>query len=82
MINCQYFTEINIKFKIDFANHRIEDEVCIAGNILMGIKKPYECPAFKIICTPEHPLGAPMVSSEGACAAYFHYQLESTKQND
>jgi hydrogenase expression/formation protein HypD len=46
---------------------------CIAGLVLKGIKKPYECSQFGIGCTPEKPLGAPMVSSEGACAAYFHY---------
>jgi len=46
---------------------------CIAGLVLQGIKKPHECPAFATRCTPESPLGAPMVSSEGACAAYYHY---------
>jgi hydrogenase expression/formation protein HypD len=46
---------------------------CIAGLVLKGIKKPYECSQFGKNCTPEKPLGAPMVSSEGACAAYFHY---------
>jgi hydrogenase expression/formation protein HypD len=46
---------------------------CIAGEILQGICKPFECPAFGIRCTPESPLGAPMVSSEGACAAYYLY---------
>jgi hydrogenase expression/formation protein HypD len=46
---------------------------CIAGLVLKGIKKPYECSQFGKNCTPERPLGAPMVSSEGACAAYFHY---------
>jgi hydrogenase expression/formation protein HypD len=46
---------------------------CIAGEILKGLKKPHECPAFGTLCTPEHPLGAPMVSSEGACAAYHAY---------
>jgi hydrogenase expression/formation protein HypD len=46
---------------------------CISGLILQGIKKPHECSAFAIKCTPENPLGAPMVSSEGACAAYYHY---------
>ena len=46
---------------------------CIAGEILVGIKKPHECSAFGNKCTPEHPLGAPMVSAEGACAAYFQY---------
>ena len=46
---------------------------CISGMILQGLKKPHECPAFAVKCTPENPLGAPMVSSEGACAAYYHY---------
>ncbi len=48
-----------------------ESEVCIAGEVLRGRRKPHECPAFSTLCTPESPLGAPMVSSEGACAAYF-----------
>jgi len=48
-----------------------ESEVCIAGEVLRGRAKPDTCPAFGGECTPEHPLGAPMVSSEGACAAYF-----------
>ena len=47
---------------------------CISGAILQGTKKPPECPAFGTRCTPEHPLGAPMVSSEGACAAYYRYR--------
>jgi hydrogenase expression/formation protein HypD len=51
-----------------------ESPRCIAGQILQGLKKPFECSAFGNSCTPEHPLGAPMVSSEGACAAYFHYR--------
>ena len=46
---------------------------CIAGLVLKGIKKPVECTQFAKKCTPEKPLGAPMVSSEGACAAYYHY---------
>jgi hydrogenase expression/formation protein HypD len=46
---------------------------CIAGLVLKGIKKPYECSQFGTKCSPEKPLGAPMVSSEGACAAYYHY---------
>ncbi len=50
-----------------------ESDRCIAGEILTGRKKPDECPAFGILCRPEKPLGAPMVSSEGACAAYFRY---------
>ena len=53
---------------------RVEEcSICIAGDVLKGIRKPRECPAFGLSCTPERPLGAPMVSSEGACAAYFHY---------
>jgi hydrogenase expression/formation protein HypD len=50
-----------------------EPAECIAGVILQGLRKPVECPAFGTRCTPERPLGAPMVSSEGACAAYYHY---------
>ncbi len=50
-----------------------ESPLCIAGQVMQGLKKPLDCPAFGTKCTPEHPLGAPMVSSEGACAAYFHY---------
>ena len=46
---------------------------CISGQILQGIKKPHQCPAFGKSCTPETPLGATMVSSEGACAAYYQY---------
>ncbi len=52
---------------------RQESSICIAGEVLQGLKKPVACSAFGKECTPEHPLGAPMVSSEGACAAYFHY---------
>ncbi|MGQ9635003.1 MAG: hydrogenase formation protein HypD [Bryobacteraceae bacterium] len=54
-----------------------ESAECIAGLVLQGLKKPYECPAFAVRCTPEKPLGAPMVSSEGACAAYYLYGRRS-----
>jgi hydrogenase expression/formation protein HypD len=50
-----------------------EPSVCISGEVLRGIKKPHDCPAFAKECTPAHPLGATMVSSEGACAAYYLY---------
>jgi hydrogenase expression/formation protein HypD len=50
-----------------------ESNVCISGMILQGLKKPHQCPAFGKTCVPEHPLGATMVSSEGACAAYYNY---------
>jgi len=51
----------------------VESPLCCAGNVLRGAIKPGECPAFAKECTPRHPLGATMVSSEGACAAYFNY---------
>lgn len=56
-----------------------ESSICISGEILKGNKKPHHCPAFGRDCTPQNPLGATMVSSEGACAAYFAYgrHLES-----
>jgi hydrogenase expression/formation protein HypD len=50
---------------------------CIAGQVLKGQKKPHECPEFGRACTPLTPLGAPMVSSEGACAAYYHVHHEA-----
>lgn len=50
-----------------------ESEICISGQILQGLKKPIQCPAFGTLCTPQNPLGATMVSSEGACAAYYRY---------
>ena len=50
-----------------------ESPLCIAGEILQGLKKPHECSQFGSGCTPERPLGAPMVSNEGACAAYYRY---------
>lgn len=57
------------------ADHVVEEPaVCISGSILRGVKKPHECPAFGGACTPEHPLGATMVSTEGACAAYHRYR--------
>jgi hydrogenase expression/formation protein HypD len=61
--------------KFGLAEHRVEEPAeCIAGLILQGLKKPHECSAFGSRCTPEHPLGATMVSSEGACAAYYRYR--------
>jgi hydrogenase expression/formation protein HypD len=50
-----------------------EPSICISGSILQGLKKPHACPAFGKACTPQHPLGATMVSAEGACAAYYNY---------
>ncbi len=64
--------DARLKFDIDIP-HAPESEECIAGLVLKGIKKPQECPQFGKKCTPQNPLGAPMVSSEGACAAYYHF---------
>jgi len=50
-----------------------ESDICISGLILQGLKKPDECPAFGTLCTPQNPLGATMVSSEGSCSAYYRY---------
>jgi hydrogenase expression/formation protein HypD len=51
-----------------------EPAECISAQVLQGLRKPTDCPAFAMRCTPENPLGAPMVSAEGACAAYYHYR--------
>ncbi len=51
-----------------------EPAECISAQVLQGLKKPTDCAAFAMRCTPENPLGAPMVSAEGACAAYYHYR--------
>ena len=56
--------------------HVEEPAECLSGLVLQGKIKPPECPAFGTLCNPEHPLGAPMVSSEGACAAYYRYRRE------
>jgi hydrogenase expression/formation protein HypD len=60
-----------------------EPDICISGRILRGIKKPHDCPAFGTVCTPQHPLGATMVSAEGACAAYYAYgrHLKMEREN-
>jgi hydrogenase expression/formation protein HypD len=66
-------------FEVDDIETR-ESPLCISGQVLKGLKKPRECPAFARECTPETPLGATMVSAEGACAAYYAYgrHLEGT----
>ncbi len=69
------------KFEIQHI-HTQESPVCISGLVLQGLKKPFECPAFRKECTPERPLGAPMVSSEGACAAYYRFRPQSYQQKE
>ncbi len=64
--------DAELRFSVDHIDVR-ESEACVSGSILQGLLKPHDCPAFGTSCTPEHPLGATMVSSEGACAAYHNY---------
>jgi hydrogenase expression/formation protein HypD len=72
------YADLDAERRFDVAEMAVEESPeCIAGLILQGRKKPPECPAFGTRCTPEHPLGAPMVSSEGACAAYYRYAREA-----
>jgi hydrogenase expression/formation protein HypD len=59
-----------------------EPDICISGLVLKGVKKPHDCPAFGKQCTPEHPLGATMVSAEGACAAYYAYGRHLEKHEE
>lgn len=68
-----------LKFRIDIPLAE-ENKACISGDIMKGLKKPFQCPNFGTACVPEHPLGAPMVSSEGACAAYYHYATPASKE--
>ena len=68
------FDEFNAEKRFDVGEIKTEESpLCIAGEILQGLKKPNDCPAFGKECTPENPLGATMVSTEGACAAYYRY---------
>lgn len=68
--------DANVKFQVNIDKAE-ESKECIAGLVLKGIKKPHECPQFGKKCTPSSPLGAPMVSSEGACAAYYHFVAQA-----
>lgn len=71
----QPYTHFDAEIRFGLTDYTVEESnMCISGTILRGIKKPFECPAFGTLCTPEHPLGATMVSSEGACAAYYRYR--------
>ncbi len=68
------YDDFNAEKRFDVADITPQESpLCIAGQIMQGLKKPHDCPAFGKECSPEHPLGATMVSSEGACAAYFKY---------
>ena len=68
------FADFDAEYRFGLEAMQVSEPVeCRAGDVLKGRLKPVQCPAFGKLCTPEHPLGAPMVSSEGACAAYYNY---------
>jgi hydrogenase expression/formation protein HypD len=69
------YVEFDAEKRFGLTDYGVEENpICISGLVLQGMKKPHECPAFGKLCTPEHPLGATMVSNEGACAAYYRYR--------
>ena len=71
------YEEFDAERRFGVADYSAEESSeCISGLVLQGVKKPRDCPAFGTRCTPEHPLGATMVSNEGACAAYYRYRRE------
>jgi hydrogenase expression/formation protein HypD len=75
------FSEFDAEKRFDVQNIKTQESpVCNSGQVLQGLLKPPMCPAFGKLCTPENPLGATMVSSEGACAAYFKYSLIELSQ--
>ena len=74
------YRHFDAEHRFDVASmHTDESSICRSGEVLQGLIKPHECEAFGTLCTPRNPLGATMVSSEGACAAYYLYRrLEVT----
>jgi hydrogenase expression/formation protein HypD len=69
------FAAFDAERVFDVAAQQVDEPAeCISALVLQGLKKPTDCPAFGKRCTPASPLGAPMVSSEGACAAYYQYR--------
>ena len=72
------YRDFDAELKFGVAGNVVEESTeCISGAILQGLKKPNDCPVFSIKCNPENPLGATMVSSEGACSAYYLYKQKS-----
>jgi hydrogenase expression/formation protein HypD len=72
---CEEFAAYDANRVFDLGEMTVDEPAeCISAQVLQGLKKPTDCPAFGMRCTPENPLGAPMVSTEGACAAYYHYR--------
>jgi hydrogenase expression/formation protein HypD len=73
------YARFDAEAKFTLPHRRIADhKACACGEILQGVKKPWDCKVFGTACTPEHPIGACMVSSEGACAAYYKYGQATT----
>ncbi len=69
------YKAFDAELRFGIADHTVDEPTeCRSGQVMQGLMKPHECPAFGSRCTPEHPLGATMVSSEGACAAYYRYR--------
>jgi hydrogenase expression/formation protein HypD len=69
------YRDFDAEARFDLSEIAVEEpSECLSGRVLQGFIKPPECPCFGTRCTPEHPFGAPMVSSEGACAAYYRYR--------
>jgi len=75
-----YDAEVRFQRELEQLTEGTEDPECQSGLVLQGLLKPPDCPAFGSRCTPERPLGAPMVSSEGACAAYYRYRSHVTRE--
>jgi hydrogenase expression/formation protein HypD len=74
------FQQFDAELRFGVAGHGAEEDAeCISGRVLRGVSKPMECAAFGGRCTPEHPLGATMVSNEGACAAYYQYRRRESR---
>jgi hydrogenase expression/formation protein HypD len=75
------YAEFDAERRFEVAGRAAEEvSECISGLVLQGVRNPRDCPAFGRRCTPDHPLGATMVSSEGACAAYYRYRRFSDKE--
>lgn len=69
------FKDFDAEIRFDVGEIRTQEpEICIAGEIMQGFRKPHDCPAFGTLCTPKNPLGATMVSDEGVCSAYYRYK--------
>ena len=68
------YADLDAERRYTIPNVRIADpKACQCGEVLKGVIKPFECKVFGTACTPERPIGTCMVSSEGACAAYYNY---------